>query len=511
MARRSKWQVFHRWAGLLFSVFLLVFCVSGIILNHRELFAGCDVNRSLLPASYHIKNFNNGSVRGTLRAGEDSVIAYGCNGAWLTDSGFSKFSDFNSGLPSGADRRNIKSIVRTADGTLWCAAQFGLYKHVGGYWAEVKLPGNSERLSDLTLTPDSTGVVALTRSAIYQSGAGGEFSRTELAQAQGHSSKISLFKTVWMLHSGELFGTIGKIVVDIAALIIIILSVTGIIIFILPYSIRRAARRSPVLKSRWTGALLKWNFRWHDRFGYWMLVLTLLIAVTGMCLRPPLMVPFVMTKTEPLPGSALDNSNPWHDRLRSIRFDKISDRWLISTSDGFITVDSHFNNDPVALDPSRTPPVSPMGVNVFEPDSSGKWIVGSFSGLFTWNPATGEVTDMTTGKPYERKSGGRPVSTTMVAGFSADLDHAKTVVFDYSRGADIPTADPTIISSQPMSLWNTALELHVGRCYNPFLGPLSDLFVFIAGLLLTLILISGYIVHRRSHRRIKNSERGKKN
>ena len=56
------------------------------------------------------------------------------------------------------------------------------------------------------------------------------------------------------------------------------------------------------------------------------------------------------------------------------------------------------------------------------------------------------------------------------------------------------SAMPELMKEQPMALWNFALELHVGRCYSPFIGPLSVLFVFLAGLLLTLTLISGYII-----------------
>ena len=60
------WKKYHRWFGLVLSVFMLVFCVSGIILNHREVFSGCEVSRKWLPASYHVKNFNNGVVKGTV-------------------------------------------------------------------------------------------------------------------------------------------------------------------------------------------------------------------------------------------------------------------------------------------------------------------------------------------------------------------------------------------------------------------------------------------------------------
>ena len=61
--KHFTWKKYHRWFGLVLSVFMLVFCVSGIILNHRQLFAGCEVSRSLMPSAYHIKNFNNGIIK----------------------------------------------------------------------------------------------------------------------------------------------------------------------------------------------------------------------------------------------------------------------------------------------------------------------------------------------------------------------------------------------------------------------------------------------------------------
>lgn len=108
----SPWKKVHKWVGVTMTVFLLLFCVSGIILNHRKLFSSCSVSRSLLPASYHIRNFNNGIIKGTLPYGPgDSLLAYGNAGVWLTDRNFSRFSDFNRGLPQGADNRNIRNTL----------------------------------------------------------------------------------------------------------------------------------------------------------------------------------------------------------------------------------------------------------------------------------------------------------------------------------------------------------------------------------------------------------------
>ena len=54
---------YHRWFGLVLSVFMLVFFVSCIILNDRSLFRICVVSRVFIPTSYHICNFNNGIIK----------------------------------------------------------------------------------------------------------------------------------------------------------------------------------------------------------------------------------------------------------------------------------------------------------------------------------------------------------------------------------------------------------------------------------------------------------------
>lgn len=504
MKKGKKWQVFHRWAGLLLSVIFLLFCISGIILNHRETVADCNVSRSLLPSGYRIRNFNNGAVKGSFRINEDSLLAFGNTGIWLTDRNFSDLKDFNAGLPAGMDRRNIRNIVRTSDGKIWAASQFCLYRLDGTEWTETALPGNDNRIADLTVTPDSCGLAVLSRSAVFiipDTRRPAEITYRELPAPEGHRPEVSMFKTVWMLHSGELFGTPGKIIVDIIAVVIGILCITGIIIFILPYSIRRAASRSLTSRIKRLGGSLKWNVRWHDRIGYWLIPFTLLIAVTGMCLRPPLMIPLALTKTSPLPGSTLDNANIWHDKLRAIRYDRTADCWLISTSDGFVTIDRDFKGRPDKIAPATAPPVSPMGINVMKQQPDGSWLTGSFSGMFIWNRENGSVRDYFTGKPYEQKKG-RPTSDHMIAGYSDDTAPSlQPVIFDYVSGADRPLHDNDILYSQPMSLWNTALELHVGRCYSPLLGPFSELFVFFSGLFLTLVIVSGYIVHRRIKRK----------
>lgn len=543
------WKKYHRWLGLVLSVFMLVFCVSGIILNHREVFSGCEVSRKWLPASYHIKNFNNGVVKGTVVKKSaahslssencDSVLAYGCAGVFLTDSRLSTWQDFNAGLPESIDERNVRHVVKAKDGSLWCAALRDVYRYDENShrWKKVELPGNEERIMDVALAKDSMTVVALTRSRVFtivhfvQYGeivkigkSSSETYRVEsriIPAPKKYEPKTTLFKLVWHLHSGEFFGLPGKLVVDAIALVLIVLSITGILLFILPYGIRRAKKLAAKARMKRLGKQFAWNMKWHNKIGCVTIVLTLWIAITGMCLRPPLMVPLVLSK---LPQAVGEDGNVWQDKLRAIRWDAVQGDWLVSTSEGFLRVDEDFSQAPKMLPDDECPKLSPMGVTVWESDGKGGWIVGSFRGIYRWNPVNhflNQILDYFTGKPSEETSM-IPISDNLVCGYSEDFLGGKPLVFDFAKGVedakgqavalcnDEPktsrneeSMSDLICETAPMSLWNVALELHVGRCYSPFLGPLSNLFVFLSGLLITLVLLSGYII---SHRRRKKAQ-----
>lgn len=535
------WKKYHRWLGLVLSVFMLVFSVSGIILNHREVFSGCEVSRKWLPASYHIKNFNNGVVKGTVVKKSaahslssencDSVLAYGCAGVFLTDSRLSTWQDFNAGLPESIDERNVRHVVKAKDGSLWCAALRDVYRYDENShrWKKVELPGNEERIMDVALAKDGMTVVALTRSRVFtivpfvQYGeivkigkSSSETYRVEskiIPAPKKYEPNTTLFKLVWHLHSGEFFGLPGKLVVDAIALVLIVLSITGILLFILPYGIRRAKKLAAKARMKRLGKQFAWNMKWHNKIGYVTIVLTLWIAITGMCLRPPLMVPLVLSK---LPQAVGEDGNVWQDKLRAIRWDAVQGDWLVSTSEGFLRVDEDFSQAPKMLPDDECPKLSPMGVTVWESDGKGGWIVGSFRGIYRWNPVNhkSQILDYFTNEPCVETSM-IPISDNLICGYSEDLFDREPMVFDFAKGVEdakgqvINILDEKdamsdlICETAPMSLWNVALELHVGRCYSPFLGPLSDLFVFLSGLLITLVLLSGYII---SHRRRKKAQ-----
>lgn len=479
--KAKTWRKQHKWIGLIISFFLVMFCVSGIILNHRPMVHNLNVSRSFLPPSYRFENWDKGFLRGTLPCrinGQDKVLLYGYEGCWLTDSTASSFSDFNRGLPEGRDLRALRAVVSMPDGSVWAVGQFKCYalRHDTGYtWKEVPVPlAEDERISDIYACGDTLFVVG--RSFIYSAVEPyRQFQKIELKAADTYDGKVSLFRTVWQLHSGELFGVSGRLVLDLLGLTLIVISVTGCLYYFLPKSLR----------------LRRYLFRWHDKVGKWTIAVTLLLVFTGWCLRPPVLIALVQGRVPAFPGTSLSSSNPWHDNLRMLRYDNRAKEWLLSASDGFYRLSS-LQDIPRKL--AKTPPVSVMGVNVWQRDRNGDWLIGSFSGMYRWNLQCGLVTDYISGKPASLKPG-PPFGKMPVAGFTSDFNHRAYVV-NYEKGSDFAPM-PDAFASLPMSLWDAALEVHSGRIYV-YDNMVSMVFIFFAGLLSAWALWTGYRIRVKS-------------
>lgn len=485
-----KWQRWHKWLGLGCALFVVLFSLSGLVLNHRSTFADCEVSRRWLPPRYAYEQWRGGLLRGTLRLEQGCVLIYGANGMWITDTLGRGVRDANQGLPASADQRQVRQVIE-ARGMLFALTPAALYQNRqvdGGTWQRVELPtlSDNERLTDVVDRGDT--LVVLTRSRLLVSVASGAaFSPLNLSPAPDSDGRVTLFRTVWMLHSGELFGTIGRLVVDGVAMILIGLSLTGVLFTVLPPLIRQLRHshrkvKRPVALLRQTGWL-------HNRMGRITLVLTLWLVATGWFLRPPLMIPLVLTRTPPLLGTSLDSPNPWHDRLRLVRYDARRGDWLLSTSEGFYSLSDLRGAVPHRL--TDTPPVSVMGLNVWQSDAQGRWLCGSFSGLYVWDRTGHRSTDWFTGQPAPAEAGS-PVGQRAVSGFSADFAVPPFAV-EYDRGTDA-IAQPDRLRYLPMSLWNVALELHSGRLY---VGQSATyFFIFVMGGAILGCLWSGWKMRR---------------
>ncbi len=482
-----NWRRQHKWSSLLALLPLLSLCLSGIILNHRQLLRSIDVSRTILPPQYRYHDWNGGLLRGSIAFDSSSTVLYGNSGLWLLSNG--RIDDFNQGLPEVAEARNFRGAVRLPDDKLLCVSTESLYSLEEDGWKQFDLSMDAEeRLTDIYLHEDT--LIVMSRSRLYAAVAPyRDFRAFELAESKEGRQKPSAFKAFFLLHSGQLFGQAGIVLVDIMAVILALLCVTGLVIFLMPRSIRRLKNKSGI-KIR--ASALRLNVKIHRKIGVWTFVLTMLVCFTGFCLRPPLLILLASSKVPALPGTVLSDPNPWHDKLRMIRHDD-NYGWIISTSDGFYSLKT-LDSRPEKC--QEQVPVSVMGLNVWEPLSCGRWLCGSFSGLYIWDIANDEVIDYYTGEKAEAKAG-PPFGRKPVAGF-AKLSDGSMVIADYESGCS-EIAQPASLSALPMSLWNVALEMHTGRLW--FGKSATWFYIMLVGLLVLWSLVSGYMVGRKTNKR----------
>ena len=490
--KKSAWYKHHKWTGLILCFFMLMFCLSGIILNHRGAVRRASVSRALLPPFYRYSCWNGGLMRGAMAIDDGSRLIYGSGGVWRARGSAPQMEidDFNGGLPVWADCRSVRAMERMPDGRIFALSAYGLYSLDGdSLWRRVEVPvAADEALADVTSRGDT--LVVVSRSRVFLATEPFErFTAVELAAPAGPRRGTTLFRSLWRLHSGERFGLAGRLVADAVAAALIFLCLTGFTGWLLPKFRKRLGARikKPLLFCK----------NWHNHIGRATIPLTLIVVITGWCLRPPLMIPLVTLST----GSDGDHpQGAWSDKLRMLRHDAAAGDWLLSTSDGFFSL-KNLADTPVKID--NAPPVSVMGLTVWQPDGDGRWICGSLGGMSRWDRTTGKVTDYFTGDPV-KPGAGKPFGSRAVSGFSAQLG-PEPVVVEYDRGTDA-VAQPDSLATLPMPLWNVALEVHTGRIY--FGNSATYFFTFLAGAAAVWCVWSGFKLRKGKRKSRPRTGRG---
>ncbi|MEE4176337.1 MAG: PepSY-associated TM helix domain-containing protein [Bacteroides sp.] len=497
----------HRWFSVLATFFILMFAVSGIVLNHRHFFSPVSVNCQWLPGDYRFVNWNLAAIKGATPLQGDSLLVYGNIGIYLTDSVFSGFKSFNKGFPKGTDNRKTFHIFRSPKGNVYAGTLSGLYYLKDKQWIHLPLPAQVKQVRAIDMRGDT--LMVFSRSVLFlgcDNPLEPRFTEHRLPHPKGYAARTSLFRALWVLHSGEIFGFAGKIIVDFMALVMIFLTLTGIIWFIAPDLMKSLKNRLRTRKR--FGKLNRFSRKWHNLIGISMVLFLVINTVAGTFLRPPLLIAIARSDMANIKGTILDHMNPWYDKLRDIRYDALGDQFLISTSEGFFSASPELSD---SLTPfSDQPPISIMGINVFESQPDGQFIVGSFSGLFSWDPSSELIIDKITGLPPARVNDlSSPFGSLPVAGF-IQTTQGEEYIFDFDAGVlsktprlKFPEMPEHIKKNTPMPLWNLALEIHTGRIYSFIFGRFYILFIPLAGMVVLSILISGLVLWLRDYRRKK--------
>jgi len=502
--RKRRWmKILHKWPSLVIAIFIILWAFSGIILNHRHTFSSIDVNSKMLPAEHQYNNWNNAALRGAVHLDSTRTWFYGNVGVWEYIEIKDRWVDRRQGLPGGADHHKVNCLILTKGGELFSGTRFGLYRFNSSdsSWTAMPLPDADNHVVDIVEIDDSLYV--LSRSHLWRMplSKAAQFEYMPVPAPAGYDNKVGLFKTMWVIHSGEIYGIAGKLLVDAVAAIFIFLTVSGLIYFFFPRLIKKRKRKKRDVKqiAFWN----KWSIKWHNKIGIWLVIILIITTFTGMFLRPPLLIAIASGRVSKIPHSVLDDGNPWYDKLRRIIHDEHQGKVLLATSEGIYGVDEKFRSSPVFMHPQ--PPVSVMGYNVFTQLNNGKFLVGSFSGIFSWDPAHNAVQDYITGLPYRPPAGmSSPISANMISGYYADRNGGEHL-FDYNTGVmssrfakSFPAMPEKLIRTR-IPLWNFALELHTARLFKPFMGDFYILFIPLFGLSTLIILISGIVLWVRKY------------
>ncbi len=445
-------------------------------------------------------------MRSGLQLGADSLLIYGNIGIYLTDTAFSHYEPFMKGLKKGIDNRRVFKLLHTDAGNLYAGTQSGLYyyHHEAGQWRKILLPLQDERIPDLTVRGNK--IIVMSRSELWitdDKPGQWEFSRFELPRALDDDGRTSLFKTLWTIHSGEILGLPGILLVDMLALVLIFLVITGYIYFFFPRWLRSRKKKKKAV----SGLLstIRFSVKWHNKIGIWIGVFLIITTLTGMFLRPPLLIAIATQRVAKIPYTVLNKTNPWHDRLRAIHWNEEQNFWIIGTAEGLYRANHDFSG---LLTPfANQPPLSVMGINVLEHMGRDVYLVGSFNGLFLWQAETGYVRNYITGEiPQGKSHAGSPIGQHMITGMIRLPE--KHLIYDYNRGliGHHQISMPPEISDTPMPLWNFALEVHTARIFQALTGSFYILIIPLFGLSTLLILVSGIIVWLRPY--LKKNTRG---
>lgn len=492
----SKW--FHKYIGLLLLLFLVWMSFSGIILNHPELINRISISKDFVPGHYHLVNWSRSSLTTVKYSGENRnrLYAAGNQGVWKSTDGGLTFSNFRgNGFPMAEYDFKTKDLyLDDTSGyfSLLAATSSGLYRmDRNESWQKIKLGSHDEPV--MRLLQRNGEIIAFTESGIYKSIAGERLSfkpvnaRRSIAKGQ---EKITLVQYVFDLHGGRFLGLPGKILFDIAGLVIIFLCVASFYTWYYPKMLKRKRGAREGKK------YFRFFWKYHYKLGIWSAAVLLIIAVTGFLMRPPVLALITDGTMEKKYYPGFLPENPWDRKIRNALYDEKNDRFILDCTDGTWSGRGDLSSPFEKI--TLPAPVFVMGATVFDTDSSGNFIVGSFSGIFRISNGLDSAFDFITGKPAIAMADSKP-SDMMVTGYFKTPE-GDAYVNTYEQGlislnqdkiSTIFQMPPKMSADFKMPLWNYMFEIHNARFFKGIIGPLYILAVPLGSLLFILILLSG--------------------
>ena len=471
----------HLWLGLLFVPLLVLLAFSGIGLNHPKLVQSVSLPLGWMPENYAYSNWNRGLIEAVIPDNLGGYYATGKEGVWhLTPSGSQLLS--NDLQQSAWQKMGYSLYLDQTAEQLLGGSRDGLYSFDLRTEQWRQIPGsNGERF--VSIVRDDQGLVVASRSGLYRLlYTRGRYQLSKIAITLADNGRNSpLFRFIFQLHSGELWGTIGKLIMDMVGGLLAFLSLTALYLFLFP---RLVKRKLLGRKGRVTGGrAFRWLLRHHNKLGLLAALFLLISGLTGMVMRPPGLILISNAespvKLDDLHGSALPHI------IEKAQWDPEHKQLMLLTSGGLylgsLATGEVFQPAPLPV------PVHAMGATLFEPYSGG-YLVGSFSGIYHWRPSTGQVSSLSVN-----------TGRAMVMPKAVVQQGAALGIFDFYTGFHLlngkqlgfPMMPASVNQQASISLWHMLFELHNMRIFQSAIGPFYLLLIALTGLALVLLSVSG--------------------
>jgi len=493
----SPWL--HKYLGLVLLLFLAWMSVSGVILNHRNLVQHMSVPKWMVPEIYHPDNWNRGTMKGIVwdSIEKKKLFVYGRQGVYVSQNNGQTFTAFMNGdFPDSPwERRTNHLFLEQKTRCLLAATNSGcyLFDYQKARWRQIALPDKNARILKIVKTKER--IVFISDSYLFQSKTK-DFTEFEtIVPVKKTKDKfISLIRVFLELHDGSIWGLPGKLLWDIAGIILFFLCVSAFYIWYYPKKWKRNYKNGKGKSSASEKKTRKFFLKYHKRLGWYFAFLLLIIMLTGMFLRPPLIMAIARGKINKAYYPSLKSDNPWEHKIRNAFYDTKEEKLVLDCKDGVWSGKLSSNKTFTKI---KLPvPIFAMGATVFEEEKPGIWLVGSFGGLHRVNYLKGTSEPILQVK--QNKNSGRPASV-LVTGYLQEHEGKEYILGHYKGVCDTRGNQMEQAFSMPikirndyrMPLWNYLFEIHNARIFKSVLGGFYMLVIPLGALFSLLILLSG--------------------
>ncbi len=484
---------------------------SGVLLNHPRLIDNMAVPHFLVPDNYQPNNWNRSTLKGIVdpkHIKKDSLILYGNQGIFTASKDLKNIKPFMNGdFPNTPRQKRTNHVFSDKKyDRLLAATNKGLFYYRSKYntWQELELPLLNEPVKKILQLPNE--LIVVTASAFYISPHTDRLKFEKcIPQKKVVDTTIPLITVFFELHDGSIWGLPGKLIWDIAGIILFFLCISAFYIWYYPKKWKRNYKRKrkqiPISQKRKRSLLLKY----HKKLGWYFTLPLIVIFVTGMFLRPPLLMGIVEGKIHKNWYPSIENRNPWNHKIRNAFYDSKGQQLILDCKDGIWSggLQQGFEKQKFPIQ------VFAMGATVFEEEQPGTWLIGSFGGLQRFYPESNNVESVLPLGSSTKQ--GRP-SSLLVTSFIQLPGKKEFVLGHYKglcnlKGQPVPKAlemPHFIVKDYKMPLWNFLFELHNARIFRGWIGGAYMLVVPLGALLSLLILISGlydYLITRKKKKR----------